>query len=128
LLVVHWSPRTFLVDSGSAYSMALLATIAVEGLLALVYAAVRGERVSRWLTNVLLVNLITHPVLWFVMARQSGDLSYLSILAVAEAGVWLVEAALLYLLGGGQLGFREALLLSLVLNGVSAGVGLVLPV
>jgi hypothetical protein len=108
--------------------MALLATIAVEGLLALVYAAVRGERVSRWLTNVLLVNLITHPVLWFVMARQSGDLSYLSILAVAEAGVWLVEAALLYLLGGGQLGFREALLLSLVLNGVSAGVGLVLPV
>jgi hypothetical protein len=128
LLVVHWSPRTFLVDSGSAYSMALLATIAVEGLLALVYAAVRGKRVSRWLTNVLLVNLITHPVLWFVMARQSGDLSYLSILAVAEAGVWLVEAALLYLLGGGQLGFREALLLSLVLNGVSAGVGLVLPV
>lgn len=126
--MVHWSPRTFLVDSGSAYSMALLATIAVEGLLALVYAAVRGKRVSRWLTNVLLVNLITHPVLWFVMARQSGDLSYLSILAVAEAGVWLVEAALLYLLGGGQLGFREALLLSLVLNGVSAGVGLVLPV
>lgn len=118
----------FLIDPGIAYSLALVATIAIEGLVALVYAAVRGERVSRWLTNILLVNLITHPVFWFVMGRQSGDLSYLSILAVAESAVWLVEAALVYLLDGGRLIFREAIVLSLVFNGISFGVGLVLPV
>ena len=108
--------------------MALLATIAIEGFLALVYAAVRGEGVSRWLTNVLLVNLVSHPALWFAMGRQSGDVSYVSVLAVAETGVWLVEAAMLWLLGGGRVAWKKALILSLVLNGVSLGVGLVLPV
>jgi hypothetical protein len=123
-----WTSGTFLVEPGIAYCLALLATIAIEGFVALVYAVVRGERVSRWLTNVLLVNLVTHPVLWSVMGRQSSSLSYLSILAVAEAGVWLVEAALLWLLGGGRVAWKKALVLSFVLNGVSLGVGLMLPV
>jgi len=118
----------FLIDPGIAYSLALLVTIVVEGFVALVYAAVSGERVTRWLTNVLLVNLVTHPALWFVMGRQSGDVSYVSILAVAEAGVWLVEATLLYLLGGGRVAWKKALALSFVFNGTSLGVGLMLPV
>lgn len=123
-----WTPGRSLVDSGSAYLLALLATMAIEGFVALVFAAVTGERVTRWLTNVLLVNLVTHPALWFVMGRQSGDVSYISILAVAEAGVWLVEAVLLYLLDGGRVAWKKALVLSFVLNGTSLGLGLMLPV
>jgi hypothetical protein len=118
------SPLTF----GFGPLMALLATVAIEGLLALAYAAARGQRITLWLVVVVLVNLVTQPALWFVMERQLGSAPYFAILAVAEAGVWLVEAVLLYLLGGGRVAFKEGLFLSLVLNGVSFGVGLVLPV
>lgn len=122
-----WTPGKPLLEPGVAYSLALVATVVIEGFIALVYAAVRGECVTLWLTNVLLVNLITHPALWFVMGRQVGDFSYFFTFAVAEAGVWLVEAALLYLLRGGRLALKEALVLSLILNAFTAGVGLVLP-
>jgi hypothetical protein len=113
---------------GSAFSLTLPATVAIEGLVVLIYAIATGQQVLPWLTFMLLVNLLTQPVLWFAMERCLGRVSYVSILAAAESVIWLAEAGLLYLLRGGRLALKGALLLSLAMNAVSCGVGLLLPV
>lgn len=45
----------------------------------------------------------------------------------AEASVWLVEAALLYLLSGSRLGLRKPMILSVLLNSASTAAGLIPP-
>ena len=112
---------------GDGFPLALLATILVEGVIVLAYAAARGLRIRRWLTSVTLINLLTQPVLWCVMWLLPADIPYFPALAIGESLVWLVEAILLDLLAGGRLRFRNAAIVSLILNGVSVGIGLLLP-
>ena len=112
---------------GDGFPLALLATILVEGVIVLAYTATRGLRIRRWLTFVTLINLITQPALWCVMRLLPADVAYFSALAVGESLVWLVEAVLLHLLAGGRLTLRNAAIVSLILNGVSVGIGLLLP-
>jgi len=113
---------------GGGFPLGLLATTVIEGAIVLAYAAARGLRTYHWLTYVVLINLATQPALWCLMGLLPADIAYVPALAVGESLVWLVEATLLYLLTGGQLSLKKALLLSLGLNAASLGVGLLLPV
>jgi len=72
------------------------------------------------------VNVISHPLLWFVIypavAATTG--SNVAALVVSETAVWLGEAGGLRLLVGRQ--FAALLLISLAANSLSLTLGLVL--
>jgi hypothetical protein len=124
LLLAAWIVSVPLLDFGTAFSLAPLVTLVVEGLVVLAYAAATRQPVSRWLTQVLLVNMISQPALWLVLISRGPTLPYLPTLAAAEPLIWLLEAGLLYLLQGRRLAFLRVLLVSLALNGASLVVGL----
>jgi hypothetical protein len=128
LLVAVWGLSLPLLDVGTAYSFAPLVTLVIEGVVVLIYAVASQRHVFVWLTQVLVVNMVTQPALWLLVASQRAHLPYALILFLAEPMIWLGEAALLYLLQGKQLSFKRALILSLILNVISVGVGLLLPV
>lgn len=92
------------------------------------YARRRGKPLKLWLTLGLAVNLVTQPLLWSMAI--GGGLRYfpLTTLVLVEVGIWLVEATLLYLPLRRQTTFPAMLLLSLVMNALSFGLGLLLPV
>jgi hypothetical protein len=121
------APVILLLVRGSS-ALALSLTIVVEGLIVLAYATARGLRIRHWLAYAVLINLATQPALWYLMELLPADIPYFPILAAAESLVWVVEAGLLHLLAGGRLGVGHVLMLSLVLNVASCGVGLLLPV
>jgi hypothetical protein len=122
------APPVALLAPYGAFPLGLLTTIVVEGFIALAYASGRGLRVFRWLTYVVLINLVTQPALWHIMGLLPANTPYFPVLTAAESLVWVVEAGLLHLLAGGGLGVGHALMLSLVLNVASCGAGLLLPV
>ena len=77
---------------------------------------------------ILLLNAVTHPVVWFVFPYSTP---WWTGFAAAELFAWLVEAALLAALGKARFS-REpipagrAVLLALSANALSAGAGLLL--
>lgn len=103
-------------------------TLLLELPVLIAYARWRGKPLKLWVTLGLAVNLVTQPLLWSMAV--GGGLRYfpLTTLALVEAGIWLVEAALLYLPLRRQTTFPAMLLLSLVMNALSFGLGLLLPV
>jgi hypothetical protein len=123
------------------FSLALLLTMAIEGLVVVLYASLRGRSRLTLLTLVTLVNLISQPLLWIllVVADQLGSpptykpIASLmpqapwAMVVLAEIVVWLLEAVLLYLMQRKTLSFKEALALSAILNAASFGAGLLLP-
>ncbi len=119
-------PTVPLLVRGS-FPLALSLTIVVEGLIVLAYAIARGLRIRHWLAYAVLVNTVTQPALWYLMGLLPADIAYFPALTAAESVVWVVEAGLLHLLAGARLGVGHALMLSLVLNATSCGVGLLLP-
>jgi hypothetical protein len=68
----------------------------------------------------LLPTALTHPVVWFVAPQLFG--TWTAMFFVAEAFAVIVEAGIARMLG---LDLKRAVVLSLVANGVSAGLGLV---
>ncbi|MGD2104611.1 MAG: hypothetical protein PVJ55_05795 [Anaerolineae bacterium] len=111
-----------------SFALALSLTVVVEGLIVLAYAAARGLRIWHRLAYVVLANLVTQPVLWCFMVLVPADMPYFPALAVGESLVWVIEAFLLRLVTDRRLTLKKALHLSLSMNVVSCGVGLLLPV
>jgi hypothetical protein len=106
----------------------LLVTLFIELTLALVYALFRKRPVALVLTVVCMLNLITHPALSIFIGEFWFAWKYnLLLLLAAEAVIWLGEAFILGLALRKHIRFREALLLSLLLNAASFGIGLLLP-
>jgi NADH:ubiquinone oxidoreductase subunit H len=68
----------------------------------------------------LLPTTLTHPIVWFVIPSLLS--TWVVMFALAECFAVLAEAALARALG---LSWKHALVLSLVANGLSAGLGLV---
>ena len=98
-------------------------TVLLEAAVLFVYAR-RGDRsLDQWLTLGVAVNLLTQPLLWALAASELWPT-----LILAEVGIWLIEALLLYLPLRREATFPTVLLLSLVMNVLSFGVGLLLPV
>jgi hypothetical protein len=101
-----------------AWLRALLVTQLVE---APIYR--RTLAISWW--RALVPSFVTHPFVWFVFPRMSDlGVPYAAWVAVAEGAVWLVEAVLLARLA--RVTWMRAALVSLLGNGASLGLGLVL--
>lgn len=110
-----------------SYPVALGATLAVEVPLyaALLPRLAPVSRSSAALVGVA-VNVVSHPLLWFVLVplvERAGGPTVVA-LAVAEGLVWVLEAALCRVLA--RAGWRPSLEVSAVANAASLGLGLVL--
>ncbi len=126
LFIAIWVLTALVAGGGAFISLSVPLTFLIEGLLVLLYARQRAHPPVALLTGVLLANLLTQPVLLlFVVFR--ADLAFLWIV-IAELGIWLVEAGVLHFTQRKTLSFKEALALSLLLNAVSFGLGLLLPI
>ncbi len=104
----------------------LVPTLISELALGMIYAVWRKHPKLLFLTILLLMNLVTQPALWLTVSGLSGRYPILLVI-FAELVVWLLEAAGIYLALRKRIGFGEALLVSLVLNAASFGIGLFLP-
>lgn len=107
--------------------MALAGTLAVEVPL---YAVLLPRRApvtaARAVAIGVLVNVVSHPLLWFGLqpvGRWAGAPT-LAAVVVAELVVWLLEAAAVRVLAGVDV--RWALAVTAVANAASLGAGLVL--
>ena len=78
------------------------------------------------MTGALLANLLTQPVFLFLLVFRV-DMAFLWIV-IAELCIWLIEAGVLHFTQRKTLSFKGALALSLLLNAVSFGLGLLLPI
>lgn len=103
---------------------ALVLTIIFELLLALMYVRYT-KKTKKILKSVLLVNLISLPIVWFVFPLflpTLGD-SFIITIVLAEIFVFLFEGILLHLLNKDDLSQKSAFILSLLINAVSIIVG-----
>lgn len=102
------------------YPLALLLTLTIE---APVYvpALVRGLGWEPWpaVGAVLGVNLVTHPLVWWLL--PSGGRAYWTVLPAVEIGAWLVEFGLLAVLARRRYGLL--LVTALLANAASLAVG-----
>ncbi|RPI30538.1 MAG: hypothetical protein EHM70_13655 [Chloroflexota bacterium] len=125
--ILAWVLGLALVAAMSFESLALAVTVAIEGVLVLVYTAWQKKPMAGLFTTVLYLNLFTHPTLELAMNSLAPNGSWL-VLLLAEVVVWLVEAGVLLLAQRKTISARHALLLSLVLNAASFLGGLALVV
>lgn len=103
----------------------LVITVLIEGVICLVYALWQKKPVQPILITCLFANLITQSLLW--IALNIFFHHYLATLLTAEILIWLIESFLFYSLSFNRLNIGEALLLSLMINLYSLGIGWFLP-
>ena len=104
----------------------LATTIIVESTLVAAFAVWRRKPLKHLLLSSLCANLLTQSLLWaglIVFPRF-----YFLTLSILELCIWGLEAAFLYLYRYNRLNLQEAVLLSLVMNMASFGIGCLLPV
>jgi hypothetical protein len=101
-------------------------TIAIEGIIIAIYALLRRRSLVKLLVSVLLANLATQFLLWVVLSLLLGN--YLPVLLITELLIWLLESIILRVFPGNGLSWKEALLLSLVMNLASFGIGWLIPI
>jgi len=104
----------------------LLLSILIEGAILVGYGRWRKRPAGRLALALIAANVLTQMLLWTALGLNPGH--YLPTLFSAEVVIWLIEGVILYVFPGAQLGPTEALLLSLVMNIVSFGIGWFLPV
>ena len=104
----------------------LAITVLVEGAVVAGYAIWRKKPLKHLLFSSLCANLFTQSILWVVLYLFPHH--YLTTLFIAEICIWGIEAFILYLYRFNRLKLREAMLLSLVMNLASFGIGWLLPV
>jgi hypothetical protein len=121
-----WFVMAILLIIASFFSPAILITVIIEAILGLLYAVIRNRSKLTTITMVILANMITILPFWAVASFMSGDYHVLFII-IAELLIWFVESVILYLTQRKTIRFWEAVLLSLILNGISTLIGLFLP-
>ena len=104
----------------------LAITILVESAVIAAYAIWRRKPLKQLLLSSFCANLFTQSILWVVLNGNPSH--YLVTLLIAEICIWGMEAFILYIYRYNQLRLREAMLLSLVMNLASFGIGWLLPV
>jgi hypothetical protein len=125
LFVLLWLAMGLLLVLASCLYLAVPITLAIEGFLALLYAIIRKRSKITTLTMVALANMITVPILWMGASMLVGENTIL-FTAAAEVLIWIVESVIFCLTQRDSVRFREMLLLSLILNGCSYLIGLLL--
>lgn len=98
-------------------------TVAVEAAIAAPLLTRVEPRLARRLAGLMLLNLATHPLVWFLFPGLTA--AYPVRVALSEVWALLAESAG-YLVIWPQLGFIRAALISLVANGASFALGLLL--
>jgi hypothetical protein len=126
-LITAWVLIAVLILLGGFFSLTIPLTTIIELILGWLYAKWKERKESMVLTTVLVANLLT--TFWFWSFSTSSGIYHASWskLFVGEIMVCLVEAVILYVAMRKSIKFGEALLVSLVLNAISFGVGLLLP-
>ena len=104
----------------------LLITLLIEGMVVLVYSAIRRRPAGDLLLVSFIINIFTQITLW--VALRIFFSYYLIALIVAEVLIWLVESVLLHRLSRESLSLSNAVFLSLYMNLASFGIGWFLPV
>lgn len=104
----------------------LVPSLLVEGLVVAGYAHCRRKPLGALLATASLATAVTQWVLWMALVR--GFREYLATLLVAEVVIVVLEALALYAFRANALAWREALALSVLMNGASFAVGMALPV
>ena len=123
LLIATWGISAIGCLIGLVAAPTVVLTVLLEVAVLFVYARRGNRSLPQWLTLGVAVNLLTQPLLWILPASELWPT-----LVFAEVGIWLAEALLLYLPLRREATFPTVLLLSLVMNVLSFGVGLLLPV
>ena len=125
LFITVWVLATPIIALGSLLSLSILATVAIEAVLALIYAQIKKHSKLTMFTMVLLANLVTQVgLLYSIQAMQSGF--SVAVTGLVEIGIWFVESLILYGTQLKSISIKEAMMISLILNGVSFWVGLLL--
>ena len=101
-------------------------TVLVEALVTLVWCRNNSKPPRSILFTGVAGNILTQTGLWALLLIAAQH--YWTVLLTAEVGIWAVEGLLLALIPTNRLPLREALRLSLWMNLVSFGIGLMLPV
>ena len=104
-------------------AITLFWTQLLEGSVAGLIGGWRHEPIQRWVGWVLLLNSVTQPLLWWGMA-SGGTAVYWPTLLLLEAAIWLGEGVGLYWLSRRVVPLQKAILLSILLNAISFGIGL----
>jgi hypothetical protein len=104
----------------------LVITILVEGVVCLGYSIWRRKPIGPIFITSVFVNLITQSLLWVALSLFYQY--YLATLLVAEVLIWAMEGYLLYGWRLNRLKIGEALILSLMMNLSSFGIGWFLPI
>lgn len=104
----------------------LFITIVIEGLVVLGYAFGRGKPVCPILLSSICINILTQSLLW--LGLNLFFQHYIAALIIAEVLIWGVEGSLLYAIPANQLQVKDAILLSLIMNLMSFGLGWFLPI
>lgn len=101
-------------------------TLGCESFVLSVFAHRQNKPLKSLLLSGLLVNALTQPLLWFWLALFYP--AYWAALIFGELLIFLGEAVLLKLIPANRLSWREAILLSLLMNSLSFGAGIFLAV
>jgi hypothetical protein len=107
------------------FNLGLPVTLVTELTIGLVYVLWRKRPWLRVLLTILLMNLVTQPILWFIV--KEFRLTTCIFTYLLELVVCLVEAWILYRVLRKSVKFSEVFLLSLAMNLASFGIGLLLP-
>lgn len=106
-------------------------TLLIECILAISYLKFLNLPVRRLLYGVCVANIFTQPAFVFLLTqtnmRQFHMKNYLFV-AIFEIAICLIEATIIYFVQGKQFTFKLVLLIALLLNAASFGIGLLLPI
>ena len=112
---------------------ALLATLAVEALTALIFAKIaKIKRIKRLLLTVVGANLISLPVMWFILIPLfsvvvyyffSATALYFLVILLAEACVIAFEAYFIHRMNKKSISPKQAIVLSIIMNVASVILG-----
>ena len=125
LFIIVWVLATPIIALGSLLSLSILATVAIEAVLALIYAQIKKHSKLTMFTMVLLANLVTQVGLLYSIQAMQSRFS-LAVTGLVEIGIWFVESLILYGTQIRKMSLKEAMMISLILNGVSFWVGLLM--
>lgn len=123
-LVVTAEPLLAALAQGGAryqlirFSIAAGITLFIEMILGAIYMAIARKPV-RLLAWILLANLMTLTIVWFVFPNLPLNMPWMAEYIAYETFAWLAEAWFLHRMMRGEMRWWTALILSLVLNGVS---------
>lgn len=107
-------------------TVTLLITVFVESMIVLGYAFWRRKPTRPILITSICINIFTQSLLWIGLTLFFQH--YLIALIIAESLIWGLESIMLYAIPANQLHLTDALLLSLIMNFVSFGLGWFLPI